>query len=392
MWLEFTKEQEELRAELRSYFQILIPEPTRRELERESEGGPVHTELRLKMGADGWLGVGWPTEFGGRGLGAVEQFVFSEEALRVGAPVPHMSLNTIGPTLMRFGTPAQRAAYLPRIVSGEITFAIGYTEPQGGTDLASLRTRATRTADGYVIDGSKLFTSEADFADYIWLAVRTGAPELKHRSISIVIVPTDAPGLTITPIETVGGLGTTATYYDDVRVPLDHLVGAENEGWALISNQLNQERAYIAAMSAGIFDIAEAVADWAHSTVWSGSATVADQPWAQVCLGRARALLAALRLMNWNLVSDIHSNTLSAQRASAVKVFASETVLEVHRLLMQVLGDRGYLQRDSPHALVDGLLEIGYRFGLVPTFGGGPNEVQREIVARAGLGTPRVPR
>ncbi len=204
------------------------------------------------MGADGWLGIGWPVEVGGRARPAIEQYIFFDEVQRAGFPIPFLTLCTVGPTLMKYGTEEQRAKMLPAILRGELHFAIGYSEPEAGTDLASLKTRAVRDGDDYVIHGQKVFTSLAEYADYIWLAVRTDPDAPKHKGISILMVDTRLPGFSLTPIHTLGGNRTNATYYDGVRVPVSMRVGRENEGWKLITTQLNHER--VALMSPGPVD------------------------------------------------------------------------------------------------------------------------------------------
>src|SRR5919106_855425 len=229
MHIDLTPEQRSLRDELRSYFDS-IPRTHGRTAWNEPRA-PDYREVCRRLGRDGWLGIGWPVEYGGQGRGPVEQLIFFEEAERARVPMPVIALNTVGPTLMRFGTQKQKDFFLPRILTGEVDFAIGYTEPEAGTDLASLRTRAVRDGDEDVVNGSKVFTSGANQADFIWLAVRTDPAAPKHRGISILLVPTDAPGFSWTPIVTVGGLTTTATYYDGIRVPAGNLVGEENGGW-----------------------------------------------------------------------------------------------------------------------------------------------------------------
>src|SRR5437870_3249771 len=242
MYLDYTPEQQALRKELRAYFDELLTDEVRASLGVSGEGSPLFRTLVAKMGADGWLGVGWPKEYGGQGRPPTDQFIVFDEVQRAGAPFPFVTVNTVGPTIMRFGTDDQRVRFLPAILRGELNCAIGYTEPEAGTDLASLRTRAVRDGDEYVVNGSKVFTSGANQADFVWLAVRTDRDAPKHKGISIILVPTSSPGFTITPIITVGSIVTTATYYDDVRVPVANLVGAENDGWRMITTQLNHER------------------------------------------------------------------------------------------------------------------------------------------------------
>jgi hypothetical protein len=335
------------------------------------------------MGADGLLGIGWPTEYGGQGRPATDQFIFFDEVQRASAPFPFVTVNTVGPTIMRYGTDEQKAYYLPRILSGELNFAIGYTEPSAGTDLASLQTRARRDGDEYVIDGNKVFTSGANQADYIWLACRTDPDAPKHKGISIVLVPTSSPGFSWTPIVTVGGNTTTATYYDGVRVPVANRVGEENEGWRMITTQLNHERVGLAALGGLALELFDEVLAWARTTP-AGPASkprVIDVPWVQLDLARCHARLEAMKLLNWKMAAEAASGELAPANSSAVKVYGTETHVEVYRLLLGVVGASGYLRDDALH----GRLEKASRAAQINTFGGGVNDVQRDIVAAAGL-------
>lgn len=449
MHLAPTARQQRLREELRSYFRALMPD------------GPVHgaaaqRSVLRRIGADGLLGLGWPVEYGGQGRGADEQFVFFDEAYRAGAPVSMVTLNTVGPTLMKYGSQAQKDFFLPRILSGEIVFAIGYTEPDAGTDLAALRTRAvkewreeqgrkggggdapeaggavaiprhagdarldreraarraqppssrtdrcpgpgsypSRAPSGqlpaeasydWVIDGSKSFTSNAQQADWIWLACRTDPEVPKHKGISVILVPTDAPGFSWTPIETVGGLTTTATYYDAVRVPADNLVGEENAGWGLIANQLNHERVALAAIGMQAEDAFDAVLAYACTPDSETGERPADQAWVRARIAEAYARLAATRLLNWRLVGDVGAGTLSPGDASGVKFTGTESAVEVYRMCQEVVGDTALVRAGSPGAFGNGELERMNRAAQINTFGGGVSEVQREIVATMRLG------
>lgn len=389
MFLDYTAEQRALRDELRAYFASVLTDEVRAGLGMPGESNTAHREVIRRFGADGWLGVGWPAEYGGQGRPPTDQFIFFEEAQRAGAPLPFVTLNTVGPTLMRFGTEEQKATYLAGILAGEIHFAIGYTEPESGTDLASLRTRAVRDGDEYVINGSKVFTSGADGADYIWLACRTDPDAPKHRGISMIIVPTASPGFRVTPITVVGGQRTTATYYEDVRVPAANLVGPENEGWRLITTQLNHERVGLAALNGLAFRLWEDVLAWARETETGEKQHLLDLPWVRQDLAAAHARLEAVKLLNWRLIADTAANALNPADASAAKVLGTETVVEVYRLLLGILGTAGYLTPGSPAAVLRGEVERASRAAQINTFGGGVNEIQREIVAAVGLGMPR---
>jgi alkylation response protein AidB-like acyl-CoA dehydrogenase len=318
----------------------------------------------------------------------MEQLIFTDEAAIAGAPVPFLTINTVGPTIMRFGTPEQRAFYLPKIAAGEIHFSIGYSEPDAGTDLASLRTRAVRETtdrgDEYVINGQKMWTSLIQYADYVWLACRTDADAPKHKGLSILIVPTDSPGFSWTPVRTMSGPTTSATYYSDVRVSATSLVGAENGGWPLITNQLNHERVALTS-AAPIMTALREVREWAQNTKLADGRRVIDQEWVQIHLARIHAKVQYLKLMNWRIASGAG---VGPADASATKVFGTEFATEAYRLLMEVLGANGYVRMGSPAAVLHGRIERMHRSSLILTFGGGTNEVQRDIIAGVGLRLP----
>jgi alkylation response protein AidB-like acyl-CoA dehydrogenase len=383
MYLQETSDQQALRAELRAYFAEVITDEVRAALDGEGDGGVVFHSIVRRMGKDGWLGIGWPKEYGGQGRPASDQFIFFNEVQRARAPFPFVTLNTVGPMIMRHGTQAQKDFFLSGILKGEINCAIGYTEPGSGTDLASLRTKAVRDGDEWTIDGNKIFTSGADQADYIWLATRTNPDAPKHKGISIFLVPTSAPGFSCTPIVTVGGVATTASYYDGVRVPHSALVGELNEGWRLITGQLNHERVGLAAVSALAHRL------WAEVAEWALANDLGDVGWVQADLARSHALLEAQKLLNWRMTAAVANDTLGPADSSAVKVFGTESTIEVYRMLLGIVGSGGYLSPHSPGAVLHGELERAARQAQINTFGGGVNEIQREILAMAGLGMKR---
>ncbi|MFN2537042.1 MAG: acyl-CoA dehydrogenase family protein [Mycobacteriales bacterium] len=383
MYLDYTPAQYELRDQLRVYFAGLLTPAVREAMAVEGHHGPTALDARQKMGADGWLGIGWPKEYGGQGRSVLEQFVFFDEATRAQAPVPMIALNTVGPTLMRHGSEEQKEFFLPRILAGTLDVAIGYTEPGSGTDLASLRTRAERHGDDFVINGNKVYTTGGLTADYIWLAARTNPDAPKHKGITIFLVDTLTPGFSATPIVTVGGEVTSATYYEDLHVPASMVVGNVDEGWRLITSQLNHERVALAAMGGRSLELFEAVRRWA---VDEG---VIEVPWVRQTLARVCARLEALKLLNWRMAWKTDAGTLTPADASAGKVFGSENDIESYRLLLEVIGRAGMLQKGSPAAELAGVLERAYRSAPVRTFGGGSNEVQREILVQTALGLPR---
>jgi len=388
MEIGYTEEQQALQRELRTYYaELLTPEVE----EQLAAGGGIGPDMRRvvkQMADDGWLGIGWPKEYGGQGRSALEQFIFFDESMRAGAPVPMLTINTVGPTIMDFGTPEQKADFLPRILAGDIHFCIGYTEPNAGTDLAALETRAVRDGDEYVINGAKIFTSLAGDADYIWLATRTDPEVSKHKGISIFIVPMDTPGIKVVPMQLLGGHNINYTFYEDVRVPAANLVGGENNGWTLITNQLNHER--VTLCSPGIIE--RALADtraWAQATKLGDGRRVIDQEWVQVHLARIHAKLEFLKLINWKVAWTATQGHLDVADASTIKVFGTEFYMEAFRLMLEVIGQAGYLTRGTPEAVLAGRLEMYARSLVILTFGGGTNEIQRDLIAIFGLGLPR---
>ncbi|WP_328892729.1 acyl-CoA dehydrogenase family protein [Streptomyces sp. NBC_00236] len=383
MQLRESAAHQELRRELRAYFAGLMPEDERRRVGEEGVGGDRFREVVKRLGSDGWLGIGWPTEYGGQGRSVEDQYVFFDEVQRAGLPFPFVTVNTVGPTLMAYGSEEHRKRFLPGILSGDIVFAIGYTEPGAGTDLASLTTRAVRDGDAYVVDGSKIFTSGANTADYVWLAARTDPDALKHKGISILIVPTADDGFSWSPIRTVGGMVVTATYYSGVRVPAADVVGDVDGGWRLITAQLNHERIGLAALGGRMIQLWERVLEWAREN------GTADIPWVRQEFARTYARLEAMRLMNWKMTSAVARNALTGADAGAAKAYGTETHIAVQRGLTQILGAAGRIRPESPGAALAGQVEQLSRQGIVNTFGGGVNEILRDMVATQGLGLPR---
>jgi 3-oxocholest-4-en-26-oyl-CoA dehydrogenase alpha subunit len=384
----YTAEQSALRREFRAYLaQFMTPEV--RAATRDRESGPAYRAIIRRMGQDGWLTPGWPKEYGGRDLDPLAQKIVLEELWLAEAPFPFVTVNTIGPALIRRGSPAQKQALLPRIARGELNFAIGYTEPSAGTDLAALRTQAVRAGEVYRISGQKVFTSGAEGADYIWLAARTSRDGPPHRGITIFMVDTRLPGFAVAPIHTVGGIRTNVTYYENVDVPLDMVVGEVNGGWQLITEQLNHERVGLAALAYGAQGCFDATLAFAREAEVTAGVRLIDLPWVQLALAEGYALLAAYQVLGNRVAWEVASGETRAELASACKVFSTETYVEVLRLLLEVVGSAGLLRAGSPGALLLGRLENEYRRCQINTFGGGATEVLRDMVAQLGLGLPR---
>jgi alkylation response protein AidB-like acyl-CoA dehydrogenase len=384
MHVELTTAQRQLRAELREYFAGLIS-PEERQAMRRERHGPVFREIVRRMGRDGRLGVGWPVEYGGQGFGGIEQHLFVDEAARADVQLPSVTLQTVGPTLQEFGTDEQKSFFLPKILAGEIHFAIGYSEPEAGTDLASLRTTAVRDGDEYVVNGQKIFTTGGHDADYVWLAVRTAPDAPKHKGISILIVDTSDPGYSWTPIITCDGAHhVNATYYSDVRVPVNRLVGQENAGWRLITTQLNHERVMLgpAGRIGGLYDRVHA---------WASAHGLLDLADVRAVLAEAMAVTRVNELLNWQVAVSAASAPVGVADASATKVFSSEAIQRIGRNLEEVVARHGDLADPDTAELAD-WLDLTAKRNIVLTFGGGVSEIQRELIASIGLGLPRVPR
>lgn len=388
MEIAYTAEQEALRTQLRAYFAELMTDEVQEETARGETGGPACLAAVHKMGADGWLGIGWPTRYGGQGATPLEQFIFINESWRAGAPTPFLSINTVGTTIQEFGSQEQKDYFLPRILAGDLHFSIGYTEPNSGTDLASLTTKAVRDGDEWVINGQKTFTSLASYADYVWLAARTDPDASKHRGITIFAVPTTDPGFSYSKIHTMVNASTFNTFYDNVRVPDSAIIGGLNRGWDLIVNQLNYERVSLAPPGTAE-RVYEQTLELARTECLPDGRRVIDQEWVQVNLARVRAGIDALTLMNWKAAT---AATIDPAFCSAIKVYGTEFYLEAYRLLGEILGERALLGRGSPLALMGGALERAMQGSLILTFGGGVNEVQRDLISLFGLGMPRTPR
>jgi hypothetical protein len=387
MFLDLTGDQLALRDELRGYFASLISPRQRAALLTERHGA-VYREVVRQMGRDGWLGLGWPAEYGGRGLGQVEQQIFVNEAARADVPLPAVTLQTVGPTLQAHGTQEQKDFFLPAILAGEVHFAIGYTEPEAGTDLAALRTRAERSGDSYVVNGQKVFTTGAHDADYIWLACRTDPGAPRHRGISILIVDTADPGFSWTPIITHDGAHhVNATYYAGVRVPVTRRVGAENAGWRLLTTQLNHERVMLGP-AGRIAALHDRVRDWAARQAGPDGGPLLARPDVRRALGQAYASLRINELLNWQVAT---AAAVDIADASATKVYASEQAQQLGQLLEDIVGRHGD-PADPETAELSRWLDMQAKRNTVLTFGGGVNEIQRELIATAGLGLPRVPR
>ena len=389
MFIDLTPEQRALRLEVRDYFSQLMTPELRNKL-RGKEGGDSYRNVVRQMGKDGWLAVGWPKEHGGQGYQATEQLIFFEEANIAGAPLPFVTISTVGPALMQYGTDLQKEKFLPGIANGEIHFAIGYSEPNAGSDLATLTTKATLEGDNFTVNGNKLWTSGAESADYIWLAARTDQELARHKGISIMILDTQSEGFSSTVIPTCSN-PTAATYYDNVNVPKDMLVGELNGGWRLITSQLNHERLGLGSWADKVVGLYRRIYLWAKTPDEQGKRAT-DNPWVRSALAECYAKLEAMRLINFRIAADLETGHMDIALASVTKVYGSESSIEILRKLIDIVGMNGMVRDDSAASFLMGELEYEVRASVTLTFGGGANEIQRELISQFGIGMPRAVR
>ena len=394
MHLSYTPDQEKLQHELRAYFAGLMTGEERRQL-RHGYSAVAATEayraVVRRLGEDGWLGIGWPREIGGQGRTMVEQAIFNDEATSANVPTPLLTINSIGPAIAAHGTDEQRRTLVQGILEGRVHFAIGYSEPESGTDLASLRTRAVREGDEYVINGQKLWTGMMEAADYIWLAVRTDPDVPRHKGISILVVPRYAPGVESARMRTLGDNSIAAVSFTDVRVPVENCIGGENNGWAMITGQLNSERVALvssAHLERGLVNVTA----WAKEQKNPDGTRLIDRGWVRTALARVKADVEFLRVLNRKLATAVDAGTLNAADASSAKVFGSELMGRGARTLAEVAGSDAVFTDDDPAAILGGSMAKGVASSNVMTFIGGVTAIQRDLIAQFGLGLPRVKR
>ena len=390
MKIELTKNQQTLKDELKEYFSALLNKELLSEMSDPQffEGGGPEFKKALKiMGQDGWIGLSWPKEFGGKEFTPIEQYIFVEEIMRTGFPFPFLTTESVGPMIAQYGSDWAKETIAKSILRGETIFAIGYSEPNAGTDLASLKTQALPDKEGFKINGQKIWTSLANYADYIWLAARTNNEVKKHKGISMFIVPTDDDGFSYTPIQTLGDVTTNMTYYDDIYVSKDNLVGELNSGWNLITSQLNLER--LALVNHGPVDeLYHQLLSLAKSTKVDSTNVLSDIDWVKSNFAKIYSGLETLKLICWKQVWGMENNVLSMTDASLAKIYGSEYFIEAYRMMMEIFGELSII-RDDSLSILNSRLERMYRTASILTFGGGTNEVQRDIISMAGLLMPR---
>ena len=375
-------------AEVREFLRENVTDALRAEIAEhnlEHAGGEV-AAFRRKLGAKGWFGLNWPAEYGGLGLGAVHLHLLMSEFEYWGAPGPDLTVTSIAPMIMRHGTEQNKREFLPLIARGEMTCALGYSEPDAGTDLASLRTRALRDGDEWVISGSKIWNSGAQRSTHEWLCVRTDPIAQRHRGISVIVVPVDSPGVRIRPLIAWSGYRTNEVFFDDVRVPVTNLIGEENRVWGYITGALDLERG--ALTNAG--DLRRALDELqvlARMPRRDGSVPI-DNPAFRRRLAQTEADVEVAGLMGYEASSMLADGVIPTVEVSVEKVFSSELRQRIADLGIDLLGAEGLLAHRNPEAPAGGRFEKLYRFAPLMRFGGGTNEVLRDVIAQRGHGMP----
>ncbi|CAM3274233.1 acyl-CoA dehydrogenase [Mycobacterium intermedium] len=342
--------------------------------------------FRRKIGERGWFGLNWPTEYGGLGLTAMHQHLLMSEFEYAGVPGPDLTVTSVAPMIMRHGTEQNKKEFLPPIARGELVCAVGYSEPNAGTDLASLRTRAVRDGDEWVINGSKIWNSGAQRCTHEWLCVRTDPEARRHRGISVLMVPIDSPGIEIRPLYAWSGYRTNETFFNDVRVPVTNLIGEVNKGWTYITGALDLERG--ALTNAG--DLRRALNELIAlaAVPLRDGAVPGDDPVFRRRLAQADADVEVATLMGYEAASLLDGGSIPSVEVSVEKIFTSELRQRIADLAIDLLGPDGLMAHRAPAAPGDGFFERLYRVSPLMRFGGGTNEVLRDVIAQRGHGMP----
>jgi alkylation response protein AidB-like acyl-CoA dehydrogenase len=367
------------------------PQQRARERARPFQERGVDPRFSRALGERGWIAVSWPREYGGRGLGPLEQFVFLEEMTLAGAPLGAHSCASemIGPALIAFGSEEQKTRFLPCFLRGELTFSLGYSESEAGSDLASLRLRAERDGDGWVLNGEKLWTSRGDVAHYHWLAARTNpTASPPHAGITMFMVPLDSPGITIRTGMAMYGHTFSSVHYDAVRVPDSARVGAVDGGWKVITHALASERIVMGSYVAAIRSLFDALLRHVASAS-RGGRPLRDDALLRDRLGGLAAEIEAARQLAVTGGRTGPRGGVPVHEAAMSKVYSGELLQRLTQAAIDLLGPAATLGEDAPLAILDGRIEQQLRRSIMMVVGGGTAEVQRNLIAIRGLGLPR---
>ncbi|MGH8195321.1 MAG: acyl-CoA dehydrogenase family protein [Woeseiaceae bacterium] len=370
--------REEVRGFIEKHFDPVIP--TQGPFPQADT--PEKAAFIKKLAAQGWLGLDWPIEYGGKGLDETYQIVLQEELDYVGHPSLSIEVGMMGATLMRNGSPELKRDILPRIVSGDLSIALGYSEPEAGSDLANLQLRAVRDGDNFILNGEKMYTSGAHFAQMIWLAARTDPDVSKHQGISLFLVDTKAPGIEVSRIDTMADHQTNMVHFNDAVVPASRLVGEVDQGWRHIMEALDYERLKGFPFGGLQRDLDELIAWGREESRW-------DDPRVRRLIARCAVNVEGARTHSTRSFDRVLRHEVPTIEATMLKVALTETRQNNTEAIVDLLGVEGLLREDVADAPMSGRFELRWRSGIIDTIAGGANEIQRNILAERHLGLPR---
>jgi alkylation response protein AidB-like acyl-CoA dehydrogenase len=347
---------------------------------------PAKRAFMRKLAERGWLGISWPAVYGGRDMSGIYDFILTEALSRYGAPQPGKGVGIVGKTIIRRGSEKMKKEFLPQIIRGEIEFAIGYSEPNAGSDAANMQLEAEKVAGGWVLNGHKTWTTSAHFADWYWLGART-SKEHKHKGITLFLIEMDHTGLEIAPIWTIGDERTNEVFFNDVFVSDDHVVGEVNQGFTYISEALDLER--FAMMPVGPLEMkAEALFEYVRIATRDGKPLKGDRV-VRARIARLAADLEVSRMLQRRVICGALAGGIPTVAASQYKLFMNESGQRLADAAQDILGPQAQLRSGEDGAPIGGRFERSYRYTVVDTIGGGTSEIQKNIIARRGLGLPR---
>jgi len=389
-----TEKEETFRQEVREFFDKEFPPEFLQDVEAEpEEERKLYNECVRRLAGKGWLGIGWPREYGGMECSVTQQLIYYIEMyLRLQPKV----INPVGvatalaaPVIMKFGSEELKKEYLPKILKGQATFCLGYSEPAAGSDLVGLQTSAVAEGNEYVINGQKAFTTAAEYAGFCWLSAKTDTKVAKRsRGISLFIVDMKSPGIAVQPVPTMSKFRVNNVSLNNVRVPKRNRVGEENQGWTYITQALSQERLGFGVQAAILKHTFDELMQYARET-YHNSKPLYKEPIVRDKLARLAIELEVAQLLAARVVWMLEGGVVAYHQASIAKVFVTELEQRLVNVGMQILGLHGQLRKGSKWAPLEGKIEDAYRHSVMATIGGGSTEVQRMIIAIAGLGLPR---
>ena len=389
----FTGEQDAFRQELRDFLKENLGEDWRGidpDAYFHDENWPRIRQLTAKMAEKGWLTLAWPKEYGGQGRPHIEQMIYNEETAYFRAPTRDVSIGThmVGPTLMLYGTEEQKTQYLPEIASGEAVYCQGFSEPESGSDLASLQLRAVEDGDDYVLNGSKIWTSGAHRSTHCYLLTRTDPDAPKHRGVSVFVVDMDTPGIEVRPIINMFDIHYfNQVFFDNVRVPKQNMIGEKNRGWYIAATTLDFERSGVASFASNRRSLEELV-ELARETQNNGK-PLSEDPLIRRRLADLWVSNEAGKTIAYNVAWMQSEGQVPNKEASISKMMGSEIAQQIHQLGIQMLGMYGILDKGSKWAYLNGRLAWQWMDSISLTIRGGTSEIQRNIIATRGLGLPR---